>query len=285
MKLPIIQALWIGDDLTNLEKLCVQSFLDNGHEFHLYTYADIGGIPDGAVVKDGNEILPESEIYTGSRTGYAAFSDYFRYHLLYKKGGWWVDMDTVCVKPFDFVDEYVFFGINKMRYGNAPLKCPAGCEFAKSMSQVKTYSYEVSGPLIYDTIREFGLERFCKPFYVFNPIIGVHHFDGSFPDGVGFFDGTYGLHLGNSRLDKWAKYGAFDKNANFPKASVFEQLKARHKIHPLQNATNITEEQLTDIVESAKIGPQKNQKRRRNKTKITIGIVAFIFGVLFGGIF
>ena len=41
--LPIIQSLWIGDDLTNLEKLCVQSFIDHGHEFHLYTYADIGG--------------------------------------------------------------------------------------------------------------------------------------------------------------------------------------------------------------------------------------------------
>ncbi len=87
MRLPIIQSLWIGDDLTNVEKLCVQSFLNNGHEFHLYTYTDIGGIPSGAVVKDGTAILPSSEIFKYKGGSYAGFADWFRYALLAKLGG------------------------------------------------------------------------------------------------------------------------------------------------------------------------------------------------------
>ena len=39
---------------------------------------------------------------------YAGFSNYFRYTLLLERGGWWVDTDLICLRPFDFDDEYVF---------------------------------------------------------------------------------------------------------------------------------------------------------------------------------
>ena len=107
MSLPIIQSLWIGDDLTNLEKLCIQSFIDHGHEFHLYTYADIGGVPDGTTIKDGNDILHGSKVYKDRRGSYATFSDWFRYEMLAAVGGFWVDTDAVCVKPFDFKNDLV----------------------------------------------------------------------------------------------------------------------------------------------------------------------------------
>ncbi len=42
--LPIIQSLWIGNPLSKLERLCIQSFIDHGHEFHLYTYATVGSL-------------------------------------------------------------------------------------------------------------------------------------------------------------------------------------------------------------------------------------------------
>ena len=32
----VIQSLWIGDRLSVMERLCIQSFLDQGHQFHLY---------------------------------------------------------------------------------------------------------------------------------------------------------------------------------------------------------------------------------------------------------
>ncbi|WP_424947946.1 hypothetical protein [Candidatus Spongiihabitans sp.] len=88
MTLPIIQSLWIGDECSQMERLCVQSYLDHGHEFHLYTYADIGGIPDGAVVKDGNEVLPRREIFRSHNGRLGPFSDWFRYELL-AACAWW----------------------------------------------------------------------------------------------------------------------------------------------------------------------------------------------------
>ncbi len=37
------------------------------------------------------------------------FANFFRYKLLLEKGGWFVDSDTICMRPFDFDNEYVLF--------------------------------------------------------------------------------------------------------------------------------------------------------------------------------
>ena len=47
----IIQSLWIGNNLSDMEQLCIQSFLDNGHEYHLYVYEPIQNIPHGSLLK------------------------------------------------------------------------------------------------------------------------------------------------------------------------------------------------------------------------------------------
>jgi|ETNmetMinimDraft_26_1059896.scaffolds.fasta_scaffold323783_1 hypothetical protein len=44
----IIQGLWIGERLRLNERLSIKSFLDHGHEYHLYAYDSIEGVPDGA---------------------------------------------------------------------------------------------------------------------------------------------------------------------------------------------------------------------------------------------
>ena len=106
--LPAIQSLWTGADFSNVEKLCALSFLDHEHECHLYTYGYIGGVPQGVTIKDTNEILPESEIFRNNRGSVAAFSDWFRYTMLNKRGNYWVDMDTIFLKPFSFDLDIVF---------------------------------------------------------------------------------------------------------------------------------------------------------------------------------
>ena len=101
MALPIIQSLWIGGSLSKIEQLCINSFLKNNHEFHLYTYGEVQNIPEGTTVKDANEIINSSEIFTYNGGSYAGFADWFRWELLYKKGGFWVDTDVICIKPID----------------------------------------------------------------------------------------------------------------------------------------------------------------------------------------
>src|SRR5258706_6206464 len=37
----IIQGLWIGPTLSQMEQLSIASFLANGHEYHLFVYDDV----------------------------------------------------------------------------------------------------------------------------------------------------------------------------------------------------------------------------------------------------
>jgi hypothetical protein len=74
----IIQSLWIGGHLSKVEQLCIKSFLDNGHEFHLYIYDEVKNIPTGTIICDGNAILNKEDIFTyqsgwgkGSVSGFA----------------------------------------------------------------------------------------------------------------------------------------------------------------------------------------------------------------------
>jgi len=104
----IIQSLWIGQGITNNERLCMRSFLHHGHSFHLYVYEPITGIPAGVEIRDANEIIPAEKVFRDLRGTYASFADWFRLKLLYQRGGWWVDTDVVCLQPFDETDDYCF---------------------------------------------------------------------------------------------------------------------------------------------------------------------------------
>lgn len=93
-----VTSLWIGDKLPDIQKLCIKSFLDHGHQFELYTYKQFDGIPEGTIVKDANAVIPESDIYRDvGQNSYGPFADWWSYKWLYENGGFWVDMDIVCV--------------------------------------------------------------------------------------------------------------------------------------------------------------------------------------------
>ena len=85
---PAIQGLWIGTHLSALERLSIRSFLQNGHEYHLYAYGEVRNLPDGTTVRDGREILPESRIFQyRDHKSFSAFSNFFRYKLLLDREG------------------------------------------------------------------------------------------------------------------------------------------------------------------------------------------------------
>ena len=112
MNQPIIQSLWIGSRLSVMEQLSIRSFLLHGHPFHLYTYEPVANIPAGAVVCPAEEILPATEIFRYQMDGYgkgsfAGFSNFFRYKLLLERGGWWTDLDSVCIRPLAMPGEHV----------------------------------------------------------------------------------------------------------------------------------------------------------------------------------
>src|SRR5882757_9078074 len=131
--LPIVNELWIGQ-LSPLERLCLDSFVAKGHAVHLYTYDTIENVPQGVTLRDASKILPPSKVFRNrlgkGKGSLAAFSDLFRYKLLLDEGGWWVDTDVFCLKPFDFAAPYVF-GAEEKPVASGIIKMPRGCLLAE----------------------------------------------------------------------------------------------------------------------------------------------------------
>ena len=134
--LPPIQGLWLGNRLGLIEQLSIRSFLAHGHPYHLYTYEDVADVPAGTKIMDGNEILPSSELYRGQHRGWAPFSDWFRWELLLRRGGYWMDLDMVCLKPLDFAEPLVLGWQGRRGKGvvcGAAVKAPPGHPLAQAL--------------------------------------------------------------------------------------------------------------------------------------------------------
>lgn len=94
---PEVNSLWIGETLPPLAELCLRSYLANGVAFRLFCYRDYDNIPEGTIVCDASTIIPEDCIFYHKNGSLAPFSDWFRYVLLEERGGFWTDMDVICL--------------------------------------------------------------------------------------------------------------------------------------------------------------------------------------------
>ncbi len=100
--LPTIGTLWVGDALSWLEQLCLQSFLDHGHEVVLFKYEDVANVPSGVRIENANDILPADKIIRHAKTGSPAYhADVFRLYMLQQTDYIWADTDALCTKPWD----------------------------------------------------------------------------------------------------------------------------------------------------------------------------------------
>lgn len=95
-----VYSLWIGSKLPRLQRLCVESWLWHGYAYRIFVYQDVVGIPAGATVLDGEDVLPVVHLYTDEKhVGHPALhANVFRYTWLAKYGGTWVDADTCCLR-------------------------------------------------------------------------------------------------------------------------------------------------------------------------------------------
>lgn len=230
----IIQGLWIGPELSVMEQLSLSSFLLNGHEYHLYVYDDVKNIPCGVVLLDANQILPSSSIFQYKRRpSYAGFANSFRYKLLLERGGWWADTDTICLKPFDFPDEYVFSSEINHRgrevVTNCVIKAAAGSSvmaYAFGVCETKNPARLVwgeTGPrLMAKAVKKFSLERYRKTHQTFCPV-DYEEWRRLLRPGVDLLldERTYAIHLWN---EMW-RAAAQDKNAQYPETCIYEKLK------------------------------------------------------------
>ena len=186
----IVQSLWIGAELSTLEVLCCQSFIKCGHIFHLYTYEEVKNIPKGVKVIDAEKILPFEELKMIQKDQ-LPFSDIFRYKMLYEKGGYWVDLDMICLKKLNFKEPYVFSSERTIQKGGLRnrkgtftsnigiLKAPKHSEFyhrvyEECMKKIKKKG-KSSKPiefmiLMKKYIPEYGLQKYVKAPHLFCPL-------------------------------------------------------------------------------------------------------------------
>lgn len=229
----MVQGLWIGSSLSTMERLSIASFLRQGHRYRLYTYREVANLPRGVEVSDANAILPESMIFRYADSGsVAGFANFFRYKLLLERGGWWADTDFVCLRPWDFDQEYVFASEPCEGGGmatNAAIKAPAHSELMAYLWQVclgkqpEKLAWGETGPLLMEeALRRFSLESHLLPSKAFCPHPPAQWKRVLDPLANWVFDReNFAIHLWH---ELWRR-NAQDKDASYPPDCLYEKLK------------------------------------------------------------
>ena len=262
----VVQGLWIGGRLSALERLCVRSYCAHGHEFHLYHYDALENVPQlgGLRLMNAEEILPRAAVFRHRKGSLAYFADHFRWELLRQRGGWWMDMDTVCVRPLDIAAQVAFSrDLKPHRLLNGMLKFPArhflaeliadACAnvnsinpwddaravFAKLQRKLMFWrdsrryvrGRDAGGMIgLMSAVRHFGLEEYALPLsYFFLP---QDPQGAAVVKSAGYdFDGIMSaqpdlrcVHLSNTHLQK----DGVDKDGDYAADSLYEVLKRRY---------------------------------------------------------
>ena len=232
----VIQGLWIGESLSAMERLSIASFIAHGHDYHLYVYEPIEGVPAGTTLRDAAEILPRSRAFMYSeQRSWSGFSNFFRYKLLLERGGWWFDTDFVCLRPIDFPGEHVFaseFALGRQMVTSGAIKAPAGSpvmQYAWDVCQCKDPPKLVwgeTGPaLMEEAVERFSMYDLVQPWRTFCPY-GYKEWKDAlrrrFDDRR--LDGAHTLHLWH---EQWRAAGQ-DKDRRYHGASLYQRLRDRY---------------------------------------------------------
>ena len=183
-----VQGFWQGP-LGTMERMCLTSYVRMGHTFDLYMYRATTEQEDEWVSRLGgflnicyaDRIVPESVLSTFPSP--SLFSDYFRYALLKAKGGWWVDMDTVCLRPFDDIeDEYVFARDNIDHFyvsgcflralADSPMisECLTITSNIPQAERDSLGHMDIGPKLLQRQVIAYGMEKYVAEPYTFDPI-------------------------------------------------------------------------------------------------------------------
>lgn len=244
MKNKVIQSFWTGAPITTMERLCMQSYMSCGHEFHLYCYEDLGRLPSGVIVKDANEIVLRERLDAFPHK--QQMGDYFRIALLLRTGHFWVDLDSCCLKYFDFPEEYVFCEAAAARFvQNNPIKVPPNSQVMKycyaaiknmdSVAQKRTSFHKIGPELLRRAVTSLGLERYIKPLEVFDPV----HWDrvSQVIDPFVEFDLTnsYAIHWFHAAWNggSQAKFHKISPQTDgqYPENCLYERMKRKYGIY------------------------------------------------------
>lgn len=227
-------TLWIGTDFGAMECACLRSAIRHGHTVTLYCYDPPNGVPAGVAIADAASILPADRIIRHHTGSVALFSNLFRYELLRRELGTWIDTDVYLLRPIPN-QEYVFGRQWAGWLNGAVLKLPAQAPLLTSLlemfdgrsvpywlprralaaawvrrlttgrSDPATMPWGTFGPAALTALsRRFGVYSFAAPSHVFYPA-PYELADWIFDAGrMGEFvePDTIAIHLWNERIKR-----------------------------------------------------------------------------------
>jgi hypothetical protein len=174
-------SFWFGELLPPYQLLAMKSFVDFGHEYALYSYRKFD-VPQGVELRDAHEVLPETRVFfygeraEVGRGSVSAFSNLFRYHLLHRLGGWWVDTDVVCLsETVPSVETFMGWEYDDL-IGTAILKFPERHWFVRELRDTAERlgtdpEWGAAGPFMLTRLaREYGLLGGVSPLAASYPV-------------------------------------------------------------------------------------------------------------------
>lgn len=230
----IIQSLCINSkNFGIMEELSINSYLKNGHEFHLYTYDSNIRVPKGTILLDANEVLELNFLDEN------ILFDIFRYQLLHLKGGWWVNLDTICIKPFEFESKYIFSEIldydklngvsNSFKIGNHIMKVPDSSgilydciNYIRLRGLSNINADEIGVDFFNSVLLNYNYKYYSKRVKTFTPFHYHEIYELVKPYGkMNFNKRTYAITLWK---EMWLKMG-LDTDKIYHHESIYERLK------------------------------------------------------------
>lgn len=117
----VANCFWQGESLGLHNYICLSSLVQAGFALNVYSYNQVLSVPPGAELIDASLIMPATELgrYTqaGMPANLAAFSDMFRVRLLSDTGGWWFDVDVLCLAEAEIFVRLVNTKRKRVAYG------------------------------------------------------------------------------------------------------------------------------------------------------------------------
>lgn len=223
----IVHCLWFDTPISKLEKNCFKSWVENDYECWVWSYDELD-VPDGVILKDANEILPNSKIFRYQSGNYglgsvSGFSNFFRYKALFEYGGIWADADMYCLKrlpnhPFIFIQEPQFiatclFAVPK----NSEIM--RMCWEACTEFETTTLSWATSGPILLNNmINKLRMNQHIYSPNKFIPVMWLEIEKLLTPPALDL-NGCYSLHFWHQQM----KEKGYDKNSDYS-GSTYAQL-------------------------------------------------------------
>ena len=172
-----VRTLWIGPPLSFYEILSLKSLLATSARVILYSYESDLAVPDGVELHAAEAVLPLDILKrynAGGPDAWARHSDLFRYVMLERFGGWYADLDIVCLANALPQGEMYFGRASETRIFAGLLKFPKGCSALRDLvleakrilpeaGDVSTARAVIGTPLLSRILQRHGLDRLAAP--------------------------------------------------------------------------------------------------------------------------